>query len=169
MGNGFSIETSSKNLLLLAGGIGIAPLKFLAVRAIALDKNVTILIGARNIKGLFPDRLLPPSVKIIHTIEQGMPNKDYYNGTVLDVLPEHLAKADQIFACGPQPMYIALSEKIKSLSVNMPVQVSLEVRMGCGTGICYSCSIMTNQGIKRVCKDGPVFNIKDIIWQEVLI
>ena len=48
-----------------------------------------------------------------------------------------------------------------------PIQVSLEVRMGCGMGFCYACTIKTQQGLKQVCKDGPVFNLSNVIWDEL--
>jgi dihydroorotate dehydrogenase electron transfer subunit len=171
MGNGFSIEPYSSNLLLIAGGIGIAPLRFLAEYAVSINKNVTILMGAREKEGLLPTRLLPPLVRKVRYVEIGSPGRGYKRGTVLinEDLHQYYAWADQVFACGPRGMYIALDKLIRNWEGNKPVQISLEVRMGCGTGICYSCSINTKQGIKRVCKDGPVFNIKDIIWQEVII
>jgi dihydroorotate dehydrogenase electron transfer subunit len=49
-----------------------------------------------------------------------------------------------------------------------PVQVSLEVRMGCGRGVCYGCTIKTRQGLRQVCQDGPVFNLEDVIWEELV-
>ena len=48
-----------------------------------------------------------------------------------------------------------------------PVQVSLEVRMGCGRGVCYACTVRTKEGLKQVCRDGPVFDLDDIIWDEL--
>ncbi|GAI99440.1 unnamed protein product, partial [marine sediment metagenome] len=48
-----------------------------------------------------------------------------------------------------------------------PVQVSLEVRMGCGLGVCYGCTVKTKSGLKQVCKDGPVFDLDDILWDEL--
>ena len=86
-----------------------------------------------------------------------------------DLIPEYLTKVDQVFACGPEAMYETMQRHMNSWPVEKPVQVSLEVRMGCGVGACYSCSIRTRQGMKRVCKEGPVFDINDIIWQEVRI
>jgi len=82
-------------------------------------------------------------------------------------LPSYLKDADQVFACGPLAMLeqLARTPGIRS----RPVQVSLEVRMGCGAGACYGCSIRTTHGMKRVCREGPIFDIKDIIWQEVCI
>jgi dihydroorotate dehydrogenase electron transfer subunit len=73
-------------------------------------------------------------------------------------------RADQNFACGPLPMYRAMSgmPELK----NRPVQVSMEVVMGCGRGICYGCTIKTKNGLKKVCQDGPVFDLADIIWEQ---
>ena len=48
-----------------------------------------------------------------------------------------------------------------------PVQVSLEVRMGCGVGVCYGCTVKTKNGLKQVCKDGPVFELNDVLWDEM--
>jgi dihydroorotate dehydrogenase electron transfer subunit len=167
LGNGFTIESSSNNLLLVAGGIGIAPLRFLADKGISMGKNVTMLVGARYRKGHLPDSYLAPQVRIIRTIENGRQSGEYRKGMVVDMLSEYVAWADQIFACGPKAMYEALSDSLEAQKARSPVQVSLEVRMGCGTGVCYTCSIRTKQGMKRVCKEGPIFNIRDIIWQEV--
>ncbi len=79
-------------------------------------------------------------------------------------MPEHLEKADQTFACGPLPMYRTMV-KMPQLK-GKPVQVSLEIRMGCGFGACYGCSIKTKQGLKQICQDGPVFNLEDVLWDE---
>ncbi|MDD5128027.1 MAG: hypothetical protein PHR43_08060 [Dehalococcoidales bacterium] len=73
--------------------------------------------------------------------------------------------ADQIFACGPLPMYKTMAQ-MPELK-NRPVQVSLEVRMACGLGICYACTIKTREGLKQVCRDGPVFQLGDVLWDEV--
>ena len=168
LGNGFTIESSAKNLLLIAGGIGIAPLRFLAETGISMGKNVTMLLGARYRKGHFTDKKLPTRVRTIHTIEKGIQSREYRKGTIIEIVPEYIDWADQVFACGPNAMYQALNKQIQTCPAGKNVQVSLEVRMGCGTGICYSCSIKTRQGMKRVCKEGPIFNIRDIIWQEVV-
>lgn len=169
LGNGFSIDNKSDNLLLAAGGIGIAPLMFLAERAVSLGSGVTLIAGARCKEGLYPDSLLPPGINIIRVVESVENNTRYIRGKVTDVIPLHLAGVKQIFACGPQAMLEAISNQVDNKAVTKPVQASLEVRMGCGLGTCYGCSIKTRQGMQRVCKDGPVFNIKDIIWQEVRI
>jgi len=166
LGNGYTIEPSAKKLLLVAGGIGIAPLKFLANFALSRRKEVTLLLGARTKSGIFPGTMLPAAANMVMATEDGSLGR---KGTVIQIVPEYIDWADQVFACGPKAMYQALNRQMQICPTGKNVQVSLEVRMGCGTGICYSCSVRTEQGMKRVCKEGPVFNIRDIIWQEVRI
>lgn len=166
LGNGFKIESSANRLLLVAGGIGIAPLKFLADFALKQGKQVMLLHGARTKSGIFPSEMLPKSINLFVTTEDGSTGE---KDVIANSVREYVDSADQVFACGPIAMYETLATQMKDWPVAKPVQVSLEVRMGCGTGICYSCSIKTTGGMKRVCKEGPVFNIKDIIWQEVRI
>ncbi|MCX6007100.1 MAG: dihydroorotate dehydrogenase electron transfer subunit [Chloroflexi bacterium] len=165
-GNSFTIDSTANKLLLIAGGIGIAPLRFLAEFALSQGKEVTLLLGARTESGIIPDNLLPSGINVVTATEDGSRGK---KGTVIEIVPEYIDRADQVFACGPKAMYQALENQIQTYLRGKDVQVSLEVRMGCGTGVCYSCSIRTKQGMKRVCKEGPVFNIRDIIWQEVRI
>ncbi len=115
---------------------------------------------------MYPHSLLPKAAETIFSTDDGSYGR---KGTIADMIGEHLSGVDQVFACGPQAMYEAIHGHINNWPAVKPVQVSLEVRMGCGVGACYSCSIRTGQGMKRVCKDGPVFDINDIIWQEVRI
>ena len=167
MGNYYQINQSAHNILLVAGGIGIAPLKFLARSALTQNKSVTMLIGARHMEGLYPEEQLPAGAKITPVIENGNTHNKYKTGMVTDILTQYMNWADQVFACGPQAMYEEIARQLVTWPEEKPVQISLEIRMGCGFGICYGCSIKTRFGMKRVCKEGPVFNIKDIIWQEV--
>lgn len=166
LGNGFTVDSNSKRLLLIAGGLGIAPLAFLAYETLAQEKEVTLLLGAVNASQLYPRKLLPSKNKIVMTTEDGSAGK---KGMVTDILPDYIEQADQIFTCGPLPMYQSISNLMQQRSWHKPVQISLENRMGCGIGTCYSCSIKTNHGMKTVCHDGPVFNMNEIIWQEVKI
>ena len=169
LGNGFDIEEKANNILLAAGGIGIAPLAFLAERCAGLGKEVTLLAGARCRAGLYPASLLPPEIRVITAVEKEEDSGGLPLGKVTDILPGHIDSADQVFACGPRGMLEAIRDYMDNMAVTKPVQVSLEVRMGCGLGTCYGCSIRTKQGMQRVCREGPVFNIKDIIWQEVTL
>jgi dihydroorotate dehydrogenase electron transfer subunit len=166
LGNGFSVETASNSILIVAGGIGIAPLKYLAEDALAAGKHVTLLAGARTASGLFPRKMLPAGVETVIATDDG---SEGIKSSVVDLVQQHIGRADMVFACGPLAMYQAMTARMPAWGADKPVQVSLEVRMGCGFGVCYGCSIKTKQGMQRVCKEGPVFNIKDIIWQEVKI
>ena len=166
LGNGFSIEPASRKLLLVAGGIGIAPLAFLTQQALSQGKSVTLLLGARTASGLYPQRLLPGGIQTTITTEDGSGGT---RGMITDVLPDFVDGADQIYACGPLAMYEAIAAQEQQEHLRKPIQVSLEVRMGCGLGACYGCSIKTRRGMKQVCQDGPVFNLEEILWQEVMI
>ena len=161
LGNGFSINSTSRNLLLVGGGIGIAPLPFLARVAMERNCSVTVLLGASTAAQLCPNHLLPSTVECITTTDDGtMGGK----GFITDLLPKYKDRADQTFACGPSPMYRAMA-KMPELK-GKPVQVSLEVRMGCGFGLCYGCTVKAKTGLKQICKDGPVFELGEILWDE---
>jgi dihydroorotate dehydrogenase electron transfer subunit len=179
LGKGFSIEPEAKNLLLVAGGIGIAPLVFL-MQCASSQNQVTLIHGASTAAQLYPfssagkkqNKLpsLPKGVQLIPVTEDGSMGK---KGMATDILPDFLDWADQVYACGPMDMYKAMtgmSWRAKQNNLkSRKCQVSLEVRMGCGFGACYGCTINTKKGLKRVCQDGPVFELNDIIWQEVRI
>jgi dihydroorotate dehydrogenase electron transfer subunit len=158
LGNGYTIYPNSKNLLLVAGGIGIAPLVFLGQKAAKEGYSATLLLGASTTPQLYPKKLLPPEVKLITATEDGSSGQ---KGMITDYLPDYVDGADQVFACGPMPMYKTMA-KMPKLK-NKPVQISLEVRMGCGLGVCYGCTVKTKNGLKQVCKDGPVFELEEVL------
>ena len=192
-GKGFSIPPTksgqSKHLLLVAGGIGIAPLVFLMQYA-SSQHQITLIYGVSTAAQLYPFSLasgkrrnkpshLPNEVQFIPVTEDGSMGQ---KGRATDILPDFLDWADQVYACGPVDMYKTIVEM--SLRATCPprlgrrersnlkltkCQVSLEVRMGCGFGACYGCTINSKKGLRQVCRDGPVFKLDDIIWQEVRI
>lgn len=160
LGHGFTVHSDSRNLLLVAGGMGIAPLMFLYNKMVAEGRNVTLLYGTAN-KDRYP---VPARIKTVAATEDGSVG---HRGMATELIPQHLGKTDQVFACGPLPMYKAMAQM--SELKDKPVQVSLEMRMGCGMGTCYACTIRTRQGLKQVCKDGPVFELNDILWEDIRI
>lgn len=166
LGNYFFIKPSSKKILLIAGGIGISPLSFLAHQALKQRKIVSLILGARTKKQLYQQNLPQKRMEIITLTDDG---SEGLKGKISDFqsLPAYINQANQIFICGPLPMYQALSYLINQKSSGENVQISLETRMGCGFGACYGCNIKTKHGMKMVCRDGPVFNMKEIIWQEI--
>ena len=163
LGNGYVIYPASRNLLLVAGGIGIAPLRLLAQEALNRRCSVTLLLGASTAAQLYPRHLLPNKAELIITTEDGTAGK---KGMITALLPDFTGWADQVFACGPISMYRDMAVQGQHLSHSKPVQISLEVRMGCGLGVCYGCTVKTKRGLKQVCQDGPVFDLEDILWDE---
>ena len=120
MGNSFSVNPSSKNLLLVAGGIGTAPLLFLAQEALHQGSSVTMLLGASTASQLYHATFLPHEVKLTTATEDGTAGK---KGMITSILPDFLDSADQVFACGPLPMYKTMAQ-MPALK-GKPVQVSL--------------------------------------------
>jgi dihydroorotate dehydrogenase electron transfer subunit len=163
LGNGFSIDDTSVQLLLVVGGIGIAPLVFLADKALSMSKSVCMLIGASNVSQLYPRSLLPAVNELIIMTDDGSSGM---KGMITDVLCDYVEKADQTFMCGPEAMYKTIYDMKKLRQMKKRIQLSLEARMGCGTGICYGCSIKTTNGMQTVCHDGPVFSLDEIILDE---
>lgn len=160
LGNGFSINPDSHHLLLVAGGIGIAPLYFLAQKAANDGQTVKLLQGVATASQLYPEKLLPSGVDFITSTENGTAGK---RGLITDFWLDLIGWADQVFACGPAAMYRTMTPH----AALKTVQVSLEMRMGCGLGVCYGCTVKTKSGLRQVCKDGPVFALDDVLWDEV--
>jgi dihydroorotate dehydrogenase electron transfer subunit len=172
LGKGFTIAPESKNLLLVAGGIGIAPLVFFTQRA-SSQHQITLIHGANTVAQLYTERchLTAINHRRVHVIPVTENGSMGQKGMATDILPDFLDWADQIYACGPVNMYKTMAQmSLRAKRSNLRLekcQVSLEVRMGCGFGACYACTIDTKKGLKQVCRDGPVFELDDIIWQEV--
>jgi len=161
LGNGYTIKDTSHNILLVGGGMGIAPLVFLAEEAIKKGITVTLMYGTQN-KDRYSVESILPGVNIINATEDGSIG---HHGMVTELLPEYIDRADQVFICGPLAIYKSLH--IQNVIQDKSVQISLEVRMACGRGICYGCTIQTLNGKKRVCEDGPVFDFDTIDWDSI--
>jgi len=166
LGRGFYVRPGSQNVLLVAGGMGVAPLVWLAEVAVAKGKNVTFVIGARNASMLPPSELLPPQamptgrqVEIIVATEDGSAGR---KGTASEAFEECLSWADQVFACGPHAMYESMASVVRRLRDRTPTQVLLETPMACGMGLCYGCAVETRRGVRQVCHDGPRFELRDV-------
>jgi len=172
LGNGFTLKPQVCNILLIAGRIGIAPLLFLADTALERGISVTVMLGTTKANQLYPESLLPKQIKFLTYTEDGSPAKTTIptqKGRVTDYIAPLAPQSDQIFSCGPAGMYQSLKDSLDLVEYKGSVQVSLDVRMGCGLGACYGCSIRTNQGMKKVCQDGPVFELSEIFPEELKI
>jgi len=167
LGNGFEIPRHAKNLLAVAGGSGIASLCYAAANALTAGKRVMLLVGADTQSHVYPVDMLPRGIEVQVATEDGSQG---HKGMVTELVPRRAASADLIIACGPLPMYCRMAAEKKELGIERkPVQVSLEMRMGCGVGVCYGCTVRTKSGLKQVCKDGPVFALDDIVWDEMAV
>jgi dihydroorotate dehydrogenase electron transfer subunit len=153
LGNGFDITKSTKPLL-VAGGIGIAPLVGLAKRFNSLGIKPTLIYGAANKNEFVLLEELQEYTDLHITTDDGSLG---FKGNPVTFLKEHNLEYDYYYSCGPQVMlkYLALHDSNGC--------VSLEARMGCGFGACMGCSIQTINGPKRVCKEGPVFEASEVI------
>ena len=163
LGHGYSVRRGAQHLLLVAGGIGVAPLVWLADEAAAQGKNVMLVLGGRGKGQIFPPALLPREAEVVITTEDGSLGT---KGLATEAFVEHLDWCDQAFACGPNAMFAAMAVAMRRTTQSIarrPVQVLLEERMGCGTGICYGCAVKTRKGMRLVCKDGPKFELRDVL------
>ena len=159
LGHGYDVRAGAQQLLLVAGGIGVAPLAWLADEAIGREQSVSLVLGGRTAEQIFPPSLLPPQVEVVVMTEDGSLGQ---RGLATEAFMEHLEWCDQAFACGPNAMFQAMAEATRGHRRRRPVQVLLEEGMGCGTGICYGCAVETRKGMRLVCKDGPQFELREL-------
>jgi dihydroorotate dehydrogenase electron transfer subunit len=169
LGNPFPLPQRKVACLLVGGGYGTAPLFFLADRLARQGLRVDLIVGAAS-----QDRLLDvieakrASASVTFTTEDGSYGE---RGRVTDVLEDVATRCGTgvVYACGPNPMLRAVSERCVDLQ--LPVQVAVEERMACGIGVCFTCvlPIRAKDGtvrMKRSCIDGPVFNGARVAWDE---
>jgi dihydroorotate dehydrogenase electron transfer subunit len=171
LGTSFVVRRDTRNLLLVAGGTGIAPMRVIAEQE-APRRNVTLVMGGRSVAHLWPSDRLPPTVEYVTTTDDGSFGA---RGRVTDVLPDLLAWADQLLACGPWPMLAALGrlrDGAERAAAAYPgrrtlleAQIAVEQHMGCAMGVCRACVIVTSEGNGRVCREGPVFPLGDIAFE----
>ncbi len=190
LGNGYSLPDGNGRVVLVAGGMGIAPLCFLAAR-LAASHEVILVHGARTAAELYevPGALceMVSETRALRGLRWIRATDDGSNGacgSALDLALPHLEQADYAYLCGPHGMCVAAHDRVantiditrqsgglycspKVRELLCAAQVSLEVRMGCGVGACYACSIPTVQGRRKVCADGPVFRFGDVLWEGI--
>ncbi|MDR1738179.1 MAG: dihydroorotate dehydrogenase electron transfer subunit [Candidatus Symbiothrix sp.] len=163
IGKGFSIpkpDKTKQTLLLIGGGVGIAPLLFLGQTLKQQGFIPEFLLGARTRNDLLClDDFAAVGAVYITTEDGSIGEKGFVsNHSVLSN-----TKADFIYTCGPKPMMMAVARYAKRH--NIPCEVSLENTMACGIGACLCCVEKTVDGNTCVCTEGPVFNINELLWQ----
>jgi dihydroorotate dehydrogenase electron transfer subunit len=161
LGHGYAAHEPGRLAVLVAGGVGVAPIAFLAERLAAAGARPTILFGARTANDLPLRERLAAAGDLVITTEDGSVGE---RGLVTAPLERLLAarRDVQIFACGPEPMLEAVAKL--AVAASAPCQVALESPMACGMGTCKGCAVLAASGeYKYVCSDGPVFD-SAAIW-----
>lgn len=164
LGRGFTTDIKDKNVAVIGGGCGIAPLKQL-IKEIDDNNNVTFIAGGRDcgILNILDNFIYKNDVAVKKATDDG---SEGIKGNTVDVLKEMIKadKIDMIYTCGPHIMMEKVAEVAHENDIDC--EVSLEERMACGTAACMGCSIPTTKGMQKVCKDGPVFDSREVIGVE---
>ncbi len=158
LGTGYQIKTDKNHQILVGGGIGVPPLYQLAKEMKAKGLSFSVILGFNNKEDVFYEQAFKALTDNVYVAT--MDGTYGHQGTVLDVIKDRDINFDYYYACGPKPMLNALlREKTEG-------QLSFEERMGCGFGACMGCSMKTTTGYKRICKEGPVLESKEVLIDE---
>ena len=161
LGNGFSQGVVGERVLLVGGGVGIAPLLEYAKKLKQVGATPYLLLGGRSANNLLQLELFRQYGEVYVTTEDGSMGEKGF------VTNHSILANDQLFqrisCCGPKPMMVAVARWAKEHQVRC--EVSLENLMACGLGACLCCVEKTVKGNVCVCKEGPVFDINELTWQ----
>lgn len=161
LGNSFTMPTdSAQKVLLVGGGVGVAPLLYFGKRIKEMGGEPTFLLGARSAKDVLERELFEQVGRVLTTTEDGSEGEKGFVTNHSVLAQEHF---DRISTCGPKPMMMAVARY--AFKNDIECEVSLENKMACGVGACLCCVEKTVEGNKCVCKEGPVMNIKKLTWQ----
>ena len=159
LGNGFTMPSDkNEKILLVGGGVGVAPLLYMGAEMKRMGCEPTFLLGARKASDLLMLDLFRQYGRVFVTTEDGSEGEKGFvtNHSVLN------EKFDRISTCGPKPMMMAVARYARENGI--ACEVSLENKMACGLGACLCCVEDTKEGHKCVCTDGPVFSIDELKW-----
>lgn len=159
VGSGFPLK-ENKKVVIVGGGIGVPPLYLLAKELKNCD--ITFVLGFRNKEAVILENELKQFGKVIVTTNDGSYG---FKGNVLEAIDANKFDFDVIYACGPSKMLEFIDKKYQG---NKEGYISFEERMACGMGICYGCVCKPRNlkdGMLRVCKEGPVFELGVISYE----
>lgn len=157
LGNGYDLSKAGDSPVLLGGGVGVPPMYLLCKKLLATGKKVTVILGFNTKNEVFYEnefKALGADV-IVTTVDGSYGIK----GFVTDALKS--LSYSYFYTCGPEPMLKAVYKASTTSG-----QMSFEKRMGCGFGACMGCSCKTITGYKRICKEGPVMEKEEILWED---
>jgi len=160
LGSGLRIPDEPSNLLLIGGGVGIAPMVDAAAVAVRAGHSVVAMMGARTSSALLPADEWPREVEYVVVTEDGSAGP---RGYVTEHLSHYQEWANRIYACGPNAMFQSLADVLRHNGRRQQPEILMEETMPCGWGMCYGCAIFTkHQGVKLCCKDGPRFSLFEV-------
>ena len=155
LGNGFDLSAAGDMPLLIGGGVGTPPMYYLAKTLIKKGVTPQVVIGFNKKEEVFyADEFRALGARTyVATADGSVGTKGFVTDVIKDL------KYSYFYACGPLPMFKAVEGMASGKG-----EYSFEERMGCGFGVCMGCSVMTKNGPKRICKDGPVLKREEVIW-----
>lgn len=162
LGNGFTMpRAKDERVLLVGGGVGVAPLLYMGAEMRRMGCEPSFLLGARRAADLLELSYFNRYGRVYITTEDGSEGERGFvtNHSVLSSEP----RFDRIATCGPKPMMVAVARYASAEGIEC--EASLENMMACGLGACLCCVEKTTEGNLCVCKEGPVFNTKKLLWQ----
>ena len=161
LGHGFTMPaTKDEKILLVGGGVGVAPLLYMGAEMKRMGCEPTFLLGARTSKDLLMLDIFKRYGRVYVTTEDGSEGE---KGFVTNHSLLQKEAFTRIATCGPTPMMKAVAAFARKADVTC--EVSLENLMACGLGACLCCVEKTTEGNLCVCKEGPVFDIKKLLWE----
>lgn len=163
LGNGFTLPPGVKTAVMVAGGVGVAPFLILSDVLKKKKVNMILLYGGRTRDYVFPMREFEQNgCKIFRSTDDGSVGAKGRVSVLFDKIPLD-SKTTFLYTCGPRPMMAALQAFAKKQGLRG--QASCEERMACGLGACLGCVVQTTAGYKTACYDGPVFDLKQIVFE----
>jgi dihydroorotate dehydrogenase electron transfer subunit len=157
LGNGYTLEKVGEKPVLVGGGVGVPPMYYLAKKLIAAGKKPEVVVGFNTASEIFGVEFFEAlGLNVTVTTVDGSVGIKGFVTNALETLDY-----DYICTCGPEPMLKALYRATECSG-----QYSFEERMGCGFGACMGCSCKTVTGYKRICKDGPILEKEEILWEK---
>lgn len=162
LGHGWEVPDGAAHALLVAGGLGAAPLGMLAESLAQKGVALSVALGAPTASRLVARDLFESVGRRVElaTDDGSAGEPGFVTGPAARLLAEE--RFDVVYTCGPEPMQRAIVGLAQAAGV--PCQVSLERLMACGIGACLSCVVSTTNGLKRACVDGPVFAAEEVVW-----
>lgn len=168
VGRPFSVDAARRRLLMVGHGYRVGVFAVLADRVIRRGFEVVVLAGGETAADVFPSSALPPEVEYQAATADGSSG---HAGQVADLARGYLAWADAVYASGPETMLRAVTDLLAPVgpagvvASPKPVQVAMERPMPCAMGVCLGCVVKTRRGYQRACREGPVFEAGEIVWE----